>query len=383
MGSSAQRHPWGQPPWKIDFTPRHGRVPGEVDFAVVGGGFTGLAAAAWLRRLEPKKTVAVFEAGRIGAGASGRTGGMVLAETAAGDKPGLGDVLAGFKTILRSLDVDCDLLLPGAWEIARRGGIRKSPIEWNDSGTLRVSKEIPGGSLDPGKLVSGLGRAAQRLGANVFERSAAERIRWAKDGGGPAEILLRHGRVRAWKVLVATNALSLSVSGLRGHAQPRLTLAALTAPISDAQMEAAGLAARKPFYTADLPYLWGRTRDDNSIVWGAGLVTARKSSGLEKLSIRAREPRRLFALLHSRIRGLHPAFARVQFTHEWGGPILFRENWTPVFEWQSAGTKRARSAIVLGAYAGHGVALSSYLGTWAAEALAGTRDLPLWGQVIR
>ena len=49
-----------------------------------------MAAAAWLRRLDPKLSVAVFEAGRIGHGASGRTGGMVLGETAAGDKPGLG-----------------------------------------------------------------------------------------------------------------------------------------------------------------------------------------------------------------------------------------------------------------------------------------------------
>jgi hypothetical protein len=33
---------------------------------------------------------------------------------------------------------------------------------------------------------------------------------------------------------------------------------------------------------------------------------------------------------------------------------------------------------VLGAYAGHGVALSSYLGTWAAEVLLDRRDLPKW-----
>jgi glycine/D-amino acid oxidase-like deaminating enzyme len=90
---------WGVPPWHIDFTVRSKPIPASVDFAIVGAGFTGLAAAAWLRRLAPEKSVAVFEADRIGAGASGRTGGMVLAETAAGDLPGLGDVLAGFKKI--------------------------------------------------------------------------------------------------------------------------------------------------------------------------------------------------------------------------------------------------------------------------------------------
>ena len=91
-----------------------------MDFAIIGGGFTGLAAAAWLRLLAPEKSVAVFEAARIGAGASGRTGGMVLAETAAGNQPGLGDVLAGFQSILEKLKVRCDLKLNGAWEIARK-----------------------------------------------------------------------------------------------------------------------------------------------------------------------------------------------------------------------------------------------------------------------
>ena len=36
-------------------------------------------------------------------------------------------------------------------------------------------------------------------------------------------------------------------------------------------------------------------------------------------------------------------------------------------------------AIILGGYSGHGVALSVYLGRWAAEALLGRRELPDWG----
>src|ERR1700734_3474623 len=112
-------HHWGTPPWPIDFKPRASRLPSSVDFAVVGGGFTGLAAAAWLKRLAPEKSVAVLEAFAIGAGASGRTGGMALAETAAGDMPGLGDVLAGFQRILKTLKVDGDGDMNGAWEVGR------------------------------------------------------------------------------------------------------------------------------------------------------------------------------------------------------------------------------------------------------------------------
>jgi len=67
MPLSARRDPWGSPPWNISFTPQRHKLPAHVDFAVIGGGFTGLAAAAWLRLLAPEKSVAVFEAARIGA----------------------------------------------------------------------------------------------------------------------------------------------------------------------------------------------------------------------------------------------------------------------------------------------------------------------------
>jgi glycine/D-amino acid oxidase-like deaminating enzyme len=75
---------------------------------------------------------------------------------------------------------------------------------------------------------------------------------------------------------------------------------------------------------------------------------------------------------------MHPALAHLKFTRRWGGPILFRDTWTPVFDWHPS----SRDAVVLGAFAGHGVALSSYLGAWAAEALLGRRHLPAWGRVI-
>src|ERR1700683_2779983 len=100
MPRSAKHDPWGRSPWKINFTPARHKLPPRVDFAVIVGGFTGLAAAAWLRILAPDKSVAVLEAAHIGAGASGRTGGMVLSGTGAGDQPGWGDVPAGFRRIL-------------------------------------------------------------------------------------------------------------------------------------------------------------------------------------------------------------------------------------------------------------------------------------------
>jgi glycine/D-amino acid oxidase-like deaminating enzyme len=382
---TSQPHSWGSPPWKIDFHPPQRALPVRVDFAIVGAGFTGLAAASWLRLLAPEKSVAVLEASRVGAGASGRTGGMALAETAAGAQPGLGDVLRGLEKILKKLRVHCDLHLGGAYEIARgpgAKGLKTSRIRWDDSGTLRVVNEVPGGTLDPGKLVGGLARAAHRLGAVIYENHRVLSVRWS----AAPEIHVGDGRgnirkLTAAKVIFATNALSLDVSALREGMHPRLTLAVLAKPVSEKVLKAIGLAERKPFYTLDFPYLWGRVRPDRSIVWGAGLVQSPDEDDLDRVDITAPEPAQIFARLEARIGHLHPALEKTKFTHRWGGPILFRDNWKPVFDWHPQSLAHGRNAIVIGAFAGHGVALSSYLGTWAAEILLGRRKLPGWGAI--
>jgi gamma-glutamylputrescine oxidase len=54
----------------------------DVDVAVLGGGFTGLSSAYFLRSTSPHKSVAVLEARGCGNGASGRNGAMVLTMTA-------------------------------------------------------------------------------------------------------------------------------------------------------------------------------------------------------------------------------------------------------------------------------------------------------------
>ena len=378
LNSHSNPHPhWGAPPWHIDFAVRTKPVPPSVDFAIVGGGFTGLAAAAWLRRLAPGKSVAVFEADRIGAGASGRTGGMALAESAAGDLPGLGNVLGGLERILAELDIDCDLSLPGAFEIGRGKGLAHSPIQWSDSGTLRVMKKVPGGTLDPGKLVAGLARVAGERGATILEGRPVTQIEWQQRPHVHAVVHAGGSQCSAGKILFATNALALELTALAEGAEPKLTLAVLTEPMDEKRLEAIGLAGGNPFYTVDLPYLWGRCRRDGSVIFGAGLVDADDSRDLRQLDITTGDAKNLFESIELRIHNLHPELREIAITHRWGGPILFRENWRPVF----MPHPQSKNAIVLGAYAGHGVALSMYLGAWAAEALLGRRKLPSWGSI--
>ena len=209
---------------------------------------------------------------------------MALAESAAGDLPGLGNVLGGLERILAELDIDCDLSLPGAFEIGRGKGLKDSPIQWNDSGNLRVVKRVPGGTLDPGKLVAGLARAADERGATIIESHPVTQIEWQQrpvvragaqavpPAGAPVVVHAGGSRCSAGKILFASNALALELTALAGRAEPKLTLAVLTEPLDEKRLEAIGLAGGNPFYTVDLPYLWGRCRRDGSVVFGAGLV---------------------------------------------------------------------------------------------------------------
>jgi glycine/D-amino acid oxidase-like deaminating enzyme len=361
---------WGIPPWTIDYQAPLRDLPNQVDFAIVGGGFTGLSAASWLARLSPKSSIALFEAESFGAGASGHTGGMVLSETAAGDLPDLGDVLAGYQEILRDLKISCDLSLPGVWEVARRNSPTASPISWSDSGELRVVKEVPGGSVDPGKVVSGLARAAAESGALLFENARVDAVRFAD----PLEVNARGKWLRAQKILFATNAQSLELASLTEKGEASFTMAIATEPLTSAQLEALGFASGKPFYTQDMPYLWGRFMPGNRIIFGSGLVHAKDWRELTTLDITRGEAAEKLELLERRVCGLHPVLKNIRFTHRWGGPILFAEDMLPVF----AHHPQSEKAVVLGAFSGHGVALSVYLGRWAAQALIGEKNLPDW-----
>jgi glycine/D-amino acid oxidase-like deaminating enzyme len=360
---------WGNRPWTVNFRSNPIALPKTVDLAVVGGGFTGLAAAAWLRRLAPDKSVALLETETFGSGASGHTGGLVLAESAAGNLAGLGDVLSGYRKILTELRVEGDLHLPGVYELGRSSPLKNSPICWSDSGELRAANEVAGGTTDPGKVVTGLATAADRLGALLFEHTEVERCEFLD----PIRLHTPLGILRAGQVLFATNAYSLELTGWTQRAESCFTIAVATGSLPDSMLEEIGLADGKPFYTVDLPYLWGRLLG-KQIIFGSGLVHFSDWREMHSLDIETGTAAEAFARLESRICKLHPKLQGVKFTHRWGGPIAISEGWVPIFEHHP----QTEKAIVVGGYSGHGVAQSVYLGAWAAEALLGKRELPKW-----
>lgn len=361
---------WGNRPWTIDFRAPKRELSATANYAIVGGGFTGLAAAAWLKNLSPQSSVALFEADNFGGGASGHTGGLALDETAAGPLPGLGDVIAGYQKIIGELNVDAELQLPGVYEVARSKALKESPIRWNDSGTLSAVNRVPGGTVNPGKVITGLASRAHQSGAQLFEDTCVERTEFQPR----IALHTSKGIVHADAVLFATNAYSLEMTGLANNADPKFTLALSTETLDEKVLQDVGLHERKPFYTADLPYLWGRPLGSNALIFGTGLVSVKHWKEFRTLDITSGPAVDLFSRLEDRIRHLHPGFENIKITNRWGGPICITEDWKPVFRRHSASDK----AIVLAGFSGHGVLQSVYLGAWAAEVLLGRRELPRW-----
>ena len=65
---------WTTQPEQLCF---QGQIP-PADVAIIGGGLTGLSAAYHLLKRYPGTRIVVLEANRLGAGASGRSTGMLL-----------------------------------------------------------------------------------------------------------------------------------------------------------------------------------------------------------------------------------------------------------------------------------------------------------------
>jgi len=278
----------------------------------------------------------------------------------------------------------------------------RSPINWNDSGKLRAVGRVPGGSVNPGKVVAGLARAAEAAGAQIAEHAELMGLEF----GGRLKLQVERRRggfeerkiVAAKKLLIATNAGSVDFAGAlfagKEPAEPKLTFALATERLSRKQLKAIGLGSRRPFYTVDLPYLWGKTTPDGRLILGSGLVPGwgeslrmesrdkkaaeldakRMWQGLEHVDVRKGVAAERLKSLEKRVRALHPVLKKIRITHRWAGPILLTKGFMPVFR------KHPRSdrVIVAGGYSGHGVALSVYLGKWAAGHLLGRRELPDW-----
>lgn len=367
-GAAFPDRDWGDPPWRTDVAIPRAPLPERVEVAVVGAGFTGLATA--LACAARGASVHLFEARAIGAGASGRTGGLALEATAVGPLPGAEHCLAALQALVAAHAIDCDLDLGGCWRVRHERGARPQSPCWPDADDsfLVRDRDEPGGALDPGKLVAGLATAALRTGVIVHEHGGVD----ALEAGAPSRFRVGERGITADRVVLAVNGF-LPAFLPRAGIRPALTLALATAPLAREVIAAIGLGAT-PFYTADLPYLWGRATREGRLVIGAGLAFD-ADDRVERVAIGRNDVRDMFERITTRIRGLHPLLADVAITHRWGGPIAFRGEGEPLLD------EIAPGVLAIGACAGHGVALSAAVAQIAASWVHDGVAPPDWGRL--
>jgi glycine/D-amino acid oxidase-like deaminating enzyme len=346
------------------------RIP---DVAIVGGGLTGASAAYHLAKMRIRAVL--FEAGLLADGASGRTGGLVLEGTAAGILDQVDVCVPGLKRLVDEEEIDCDLVLPGCWEIEHRKFAPRRMLPWSDDGRpVGIARTVSGGAVQPAALTIGIAQAAARLGAIIREQSPVSGIIT-----GP-ELSLEIGgqRIRPGHVVVATNAWINATLPDTPPLHSSLTFACATEPLDAATLAAIGLGDGVPFYTSDLPYLWGRTTRDRRVIFGAGLVFG-EAADLEQTDVREGSSGAVLERLQKRVRGLHPALRETRFEAAWAGPIAFAEDSIPLLGPHPANPR----VLVSGGYAGHGVALGVRAGELLALAVGENLPLPKWGSLSR
>jgi glycine/D-amino acid oxidase-like deaminating enzyme len=362
---------WGEPLWPSRVLAGVGEpIPRVIDVAIIGGGLTGMSAALHLAR--GGLSTVVFEQASVGDGASGRTGGIVLEGTATGIRPGAEACVPSLARLVEELGIDCDLHLPGCWEIEHQPGSGGSALPWSDDGTpIRIARMVPGGSVEPRSLLFGLADAAHRNGAVIRQHTAVRRILLH----GPA-IEVDDGEIAAAHIVVAVNAWASSLLAGLPRIHSALTYACATEPLADNVLRELGLAERIPFYTADRPYLWGRIAPHGEIVFGAGL-TYGPPRELEQVGINNGDSQVILDGLARRVQRLNPALTRVQIRSKWAGPIAFTDEAVPLI-----GAYPPNPAIlVAAAYAGHGVAFSVHAGALIAGTILHNTALPEWGAI--
>lgn len=379
----------------------------RADVAIVGGGLTGLSTALALKRTGAD--VVVLEREFCGFGASGRNAGH-LTPTIGKDLPTLLMLYGAERTaaivrfaehcvrrseaLLAELGIDCDYAPTGnvmavvhprqekrlrrAADIAGTVGARLRFLEPHDMRArglppafLAGVHEEAGGTLDPGKLVLGMRRAALAAGVRIHEGTRVTRV---AAGAAPA-VHTGHGTVRSEHVVMASNAWTREIGAPGAKVLPLYITLFETAPLGEAQRAAlGGWPRREGVYTAHEVLESYRLTARQTIVGGS--KAPRYFWGARPASHGgAHAPSQ--AIIARAFRDRFPALAEVPIARFWGGWIAMTLNFLP-----SIGPVGTDGTLwhALG-YNGHGVAQATAVGDILADRIAG-RDNE-WARVFR
>jgi glycine/D-amino acid oxidase-like deaminating enzyme len=377
----------------------------DVDIAIIGGGFTGVSAAYHLSRRFPERGLALLEAKRLGNGATGRNGGLILNGITVKDVDP--DLAAREHAITcRAID-DLEQLIAehalpvrfrrtGCLHVSTTAASAEHAHAWAEqlaarglplrflppdelAKTLRVGA-AHGAVLDPTEgMIAGIDlvRAMRPLlvkqGVAIYEATAVETIR----EGRPIELVTAAGHtVRAGALVLATSGYTPRLGYFRSGLLPVISHVIATDPLSPELLREIGLDTVAGFFD-DLPRLAYCSVDpERRVVFGGGSTAAYayRFGNATTYDARLDDPatRALTATLHRYL----PQLAAVPIRHRWSGPLDL--------------TLPRHCAIgMLGdnvfygvGYSGHGITLANLAGRVIADLYAGDhapwRDLAFY-----
>jgi glycine/D-amino acid oxidase-like deaminating enzyme len=371
-------------------------LPDSVDVAVIGAGFTGLSAARTLAAKGAR--VAVLEAETIGWGASSRNGGMVLTgmklpvetlmarygrEATRRMYAASLDSISCVERIVAEENIACDFARCGHLEVACKPAHFDSfarsaetvarefdhPLHLVPRRELRAeigSGIYHGGMVDetsaglnPAAYVAGLARAAHNAGALLCAGARVHSVERAGRNGGPGFTLdTARGRLAAREVFVAT-------SGYTGRITPALqkkiipigSFIIVTDPLPDALASELSPRNRMIFDSKNFLYYYRLTPDNRMLFGGRAAFFPETSSTV----------RRSAQILRRGMVHVYPQLAEMPLAYAWGGTLDFCFDIMP-----HAGCVDGMYYAV--GYAGHGVAMATYLGMKMAQVIAGGPD---------
>lgn len=380
-------------------------LPGTVDVAVIGGGFTGLGAARRLAMAGRK--VVVLEARTVGFGASGRNGGHLnngLAHSYLAARSAFGSERAramwrafddGIDTIRRIIaeeGIDCDFRLAGKLKLASKPAhmdsiarnyeaIRadvdpETELLGRNDLAAEIGSDIFHGAMlqkrsammHMGRYVVGLAEAAARRGAFIAEDTPVTAL---SGDAGSWRLETPHGPVTARQVLVATGAYTGAVlPWFRRRLVPVGSFLIATRPLSPAEAQAIMPGNRTCVNSMNIGNYW-RLSPDNRLIFGGRA----RFSGRSDQSSDAKAG----AILRAAMLRVFPQLAGVEVDHCWGGLVDMTADRYP-----RAG--QANGLWYAMGYSGHGAQLATHLGETVADQIMGLREgnpfdhLP-WGAV--
>jgi glycine/D-amino acid oxidase-like deaminating enzyme len=369
--------------------------PRAYDVCLVGGGFTGLWTAYYLKRARPDLRVAILEREFAGFGASGRNGGWLTAELAGSpgryaSAHGTDAVVALQRAMFASVDevievadaegIDSDVHKGGVLNVAtnpaqrqrlheelddaRRWGWAEEDLRLLDrderesrlrvAGALEATHSPHCARVQPARLVQGLARAVEALGVDVFESTTVTEIRPRTSAGRPAEAVTDRGTVSAEYVIRATEGFTAGLAGQRRQWLPMNSSMIVTEPLGADVWSRLGWQDRELLGDHAHVYVYAqRTADDRIAIGGRG-VPYRYGSRWDDRG--ATQPQTAAALWQV-LRRLFPPVAGARIEHAWCGVLGVPRDWC-----STAHVDHESGLGWAGGYVGTGVATTNLAG---------------------